>query len=571
MMKAILSVMFAVFFLFSNSIYAEEPTQESTTELYIAFFDRASDTQGLEYWLKSGLSLEQIAESFFQQDETQKRYPDSLANELFITTVYQNIFNHEPDDEGLQYWVNELDSEATTRALSILAIVNGATGDDKIILQNKTEVGFYFADNGLNDAEQAEAVMEGVSVDTQSVEDAKDMIDEFADLPVPPPESLMWTKQFGTDSYEWGKAVTTDKDGDVYITGTTGGYLDGQTLVGNWDAFITKFDSYGQQLWTRQFGTKNSDMGNAIIVDSLGKIYITGEMGGRAFLTIFDGGTRVSTEKFGEWAIGHSIAIDKFGDIFITGSTKESLENPGEYSAKEDIFLAKFKNDGTQIWIRQFGSTEDDIAYSVGIDSHNDIYLSGVTTGDLEGHTQRGAGDLFLSKFNSDGTMIWTTQFGSYGSDTGCSMDIDGEDNIYIAGGTSGDLIDDAFISETWDIFLTKLNTEGETEWMRQYGTPQFDATCSVATDGDGKIYLTGITSGDLAIDKQGSGGDIFLSEFDSSGVRRSTEQYGSERADIGYSLTVDSLGAVYITGMTEGDLDGENSDYGDIFLSKFK
>ncbi len=570
-MKTILSVMFAVFFLFSNSIYAEEPTQESTTELYIAFFDRAPDANGLEYWLKSGLSLEQISESFFYQDETQNKYPDSLTNEAFVTTVYQNLFNHEPDDEGLQYWVNMLDSVAITRALSILAIVNGAAGDDKTILQNKTEVGLYFVESGLDDVEQAEAVMEGVSIDTQSVEDAKAMIDEFADQPTPPPENLAWTKQFGTDSYEWGKAVATDRDGDVYITGTTGGYLDGQTLIGNWDVFLTKFDSYGLKLWTRQFGTKNKDMGNDIVVSDSGKIYITGEMDGRAFLTIYDGGSRVLTKEFGEWSIGHSIAIDKFGDIFIAGTSRESLENPGQYSGKEDIILAKFKNDGSQIWMRQFGSTEDDIAYSVGIDSHNDIYLSGVTTGDLGGNTQRGAGDLFLSKFSNDGNMIWTTQFGSYGSDVGCSMDIDKEDNIYIAGGTSGDLIDDAFVSETWDIFLTKLNTEGETEWMRQYGTPKFDSACSVATGGDGKIYLTGITSGDLAINNQGSGGDIFLSEFDASGIRLSTEQYGSERADIGYSLTTDNMGAIYITGMTEGTLDDEKSGYGDIFLSKFR
>lgn len=569
-MKVILSAVFSVLFLFLSPVYAEEPTQKNTAELYIAFFDRAPDANGLEYWINSGLSIEQISESFFYQDEAQKKYPDSLTNEEFITTIYQNLFEHEPDNEGLQYWVNELDKGTITRTFSILAIINGALGDDKIILQNKTEVGLYFAENGLNDTEQARAVMEGVSVDAQSVEDAKAMIDAFVDHPTVP-ENLVWTKQYGTDSYDLGNAVVTDQKGNIYVTGATGGYLENQTLIGNWDVFLTKFDNSGYKLWTKQFGTQKKDIGNDIIVDNTGIIYITGEMDGKAFLTIFDNTSRVLTKQFGEWSIGYSVAVDSLGDIFIAGATYESLEKPGNYSGKRDIFLAKLKNDGSQIWIRQFGSIEDDIAYSVNIDSHNDIYLSGVTTGDLEGNAQRGAGDIFLSKFSNDGYMIWTTQFGSYGSDVGCSMDIDKEDNIYIAGGTSGDLINDAFVSETWDIFLTKLNTEGETAWIRQYGTPRFDSACSVTTDRNGKIYLTGITSGDLAGNNQGSGGDIFLSEFDASGVRLSTEQYGSKRADIGYSLTTDSVGNIYITGMTEGNLDGENSGYGDIILSKFK
>lgn len=568
-MKKILVSVFILLFILTNSMYADEPEEGDVTELYIAFFDRAPDSDGLRYWQQSGLSLEQISESFFYQEETQKKYPDTLTNEEFITTIYQNLFDHDPDPDGLLYWVNELENGTMSRASSILIITQGALGDDKIILQNKTEVGLYFAQAGLNDIWQATEVMKTVTIDYKSVEDAKIIIDEFAkEL------AIVWTKQYGTDSYEWGKAVSADLYGNIYIVGTTGGYLDDETLIGNWDIFLSKFDSHGNKIWTKLYGTSNKDMGNDITVDQAGNVYITGERDGNAFISKIDSkGNTMWLEIFGNPFvddIGHSIAIDMNGDLYITGVTYANMDNIATPD-KGDIFLVKYKNNGVKLWRKQYGSVENDVAYSVKIDSHSDIFVSGSTTGDLEGNTQQGGGDIFLSKFNNDGDQIWTTQFGSNGSDVACSMDIDKEDNIYITGGTSGDLIDNAYISDMWDIFLTKLNIEGDIAWTRQFGTSQFDSACSVAT-GENKIYITGVTGGDLTGDSyQQSGENIFLAGFNAEGVRISTEQYGSKKADIGYSLTLDSMDAIYITGMTEGNLEGKNSGYGDIFLSKLK
>jgi len=567
-MKKILVSVFILLFILTNSMYADEPEEGDVTELYIAFFNRAPDSDGLRYWQQSGLSLEQISESFFYQEETQKKYPDTLTNEEFITTIYQNLFDRDPDPDGLQYWVNELENGTMSRASSILIITQGALGDDKIILQNKTEVGLYFAQAGLNDIWQATEVMKTVTIDYESVEDAKIMIDGWIDKP-----TIDWTKQYGTDSYDYGKAVTTDTEGNAYIIGTTGGYLDENARYGGWDIFVTKFHSSGSKQWTKQLGTKGDDKGNSIVVDKEGNIYITGERDGYAFVSKMDNnGKRLWLQEFGNNKIGNagnSIVIGLSGDIYVTGVTYVSMEN-NESVAKGDIFLAKFSNNGQRIWREQYGSTEDDIAYSVNIDSYGDIFVSGVTTGDLDGNTQEGAGDIFLSKFNSDGERIWTKQFGSYGSDVTCSMDIDKDDNIYIAGGTSGDLINNAFINEMWDIFVTKLSIEGDVVWTNQFGTSQFDSACSVAA-GENHVYITGVTGGNLVSGSQQDGESIFLAEFNTDGVRISTEQYGSDKSDIGYSLTLDNMGSIYITGMTEGDLEGKNSGYGDIFLSKFK
>ena len=159
-------------------------TKEQIAKLYVAFFDRASDSAGLDYWVNSGMTIEGISQSFFDQVETQAKYPNTFTNTQFITEIYNNLFNRSPDDAGLEYWVKELDDGNISRGNMILAVVNGAQGTDDQILANKTEVAIYFADAGLDDVEDATAVMAGVSEDPQTVIAAKEAIDASAGVSV---------------------------------------------------------------------------------------------------------------------------------------------------------------------------------------------------------------------------------------------------------------------------------------------------------------------------------------------------------------------------------------------------
>jgi len=160
------------------------PTKEEVAKLYVATFNRAPDEGGLNYWVyNSGLSLAGIAQSFFDQPETQGLYPPGTSNRDFIKSVYANLFNREPDTAGWNYWENELNGGAYSKNLFIQTVINGAQdssdGLDRAILQNKTEVGLYYADNRLSDVFDASRVMQGVSADTTTVDVAKAMIDEL--------------------------------------------------------------------------------------------------------------------------------------------------------------------------------------------------------------------------------------------------------------------------------------------------------------------------------------------------------------------------------------------------------
>ena len=146
------------------------PSREEVAKLYVATFDRAPDAAGLEYWVeKSGLTLSQIARSFFDQPETKARYPKGTAPADFVKSVYENLFDREPDAAGLEYWVGELKNGHIDKSRFIEAVINGALGDDAKILANKTAVGLAYAQQGLQDPVQAEAVMEGVDASEESV------------------------------------------------------------------------------------------------------------------------------------------------------------------------------------------------------------------------------------------------------------------------------------------------------------------------------------------------------------------------------------------------------------------
>ncbi|MEA3491310.1 MAG: C10 family peptidase, partial [Campylobacterota bacterium] len=147
-------------------------------ELYVATFGRASDAAGVEYWADSLLTINQIAESFYYQPETQEKYPPGTTYEEFVDTVYLNLFNRLPDPAGRDYWVAALSSGKIKASLFILALINGAQDTDAVILANKTSVGEYYAFNELNDAALATLVMSDIDETEQSVEDAFEIIDD---------------------------------------------------------------------------------------------------------------------------------------------------------------------------------------------------------------------------------------------------------------------------------------------------------------------------------------------------------------------------------------------------------
>ena len=95
---------------------------------------------------------------------------------------------------------------------------------------------------------------------------------------------------FGTSAQDYAGALTTGKNGSIYVTGGTGGNLDGQTNSGGRDAFITKLKPEGTKGWTRLIGTTADEYAYSIATVKDGSIYVNGGA--------FDGSTYTSTNAF---------------------------------------------------------------------------------------------------------------------------------------------------------------------------------------------------------------------------------------------------------------------------------
>ena len=148
-------------------------------EIYIAYFDRAPDAVGLFFWgtvlAKGQLTLEQIADDFFTQPETQMAYPDLSNNTLFAQQVYQNVLGRDFDADGLNFWVGALDGGFVTKSQFILELLEGVDAPaqptdsaetiaqralDAQYLETKTDLGIYYSVIlGMSDVEDARDAM----------------------------------------------------------------------------------------------------------------------------------------------------------------------------------------------------------------------------------------------------------------------------------------------------------------------------------------------------------------------------------------------------------------------------
>lgn len=156
---------------------------ESFIELYIAYFNRAPDAIGLNFWgtaFANGTTLAEMAALFGPQEETLAAYPLGTSNEVFASTVYNNVLGRTPDQAGIDFWVGQLDNGNVSREQFILEVLRGAKSNlkpeegqgfvdqqiaDQAYLENKVDIGAYFAVHrgmsNVNNASDAMALYNG--------------------------------------------------------------------------------------------------------------------------------------------------------------------------------------------------------------------------------------------------------------------------------------------------------------------------------------------------------------------------------------------------------------------------
>ena len=385
----------------------------------------------------------------------------------------------------------------------------------------------------------------------------------------------------GGNGNEWGRAIYGDKDGNIYITGYSfNGVNDDMFVIkinGNTGELVQDFGDNGVVLFNNIAGGNQDDYGKSLYVDENRNVYVAGysfnsannsdayvikldPKGKEIWRKIFD-----NIANINDWDQGYYITGDKNGNIYLTGYSSNGKN--------ADIFVIKLDNNGNEIWRKVFdnisGGNGDEYGSSLDIDNKGNVYVTGWSYyGELA--------YMYVIKLNSDGEV--DKSFGENGkvlihsisenrvSCGGTSLKVDSHGNIYLTGLSSDIKI------KNFDAIVIKLDSTGK--MVSNFGQGGIVILSnimglksnrsvgeSLSLDANENIYITGYIFNN-------TDADVFIVKLDSNGNKVNDlknngtivlDAIGKIKAsEVGYSLYVDKMGNIYITGLC---FNGANND----------
>jgi hypothetical protein len=319
----------------------------------------------------------------------------------------------------------------------------------------------------------------------------------------------------GLGAQDYGNALITDAANNVF----TAGYfhysadfdpdpVDSFVLTGGSGvAFVSKFDANNDFVWASKAGISDN-LYNGIALDDSGNVYTTGKWSNDIYISKRNAqGDTLWNKRYPPTTlnnVGYGIAVDDSGYVYVTGYYwgLSILPNAGN----TDVFVMKLDANGSLVWAKGFGGTGQDFGNSLVIDKSGGIYITGSFSSKVDFNpgtaaadtfflTSAGGKDVYVAKLNSNGQFQWATRAGGILSDVGASIAIDTAGNTYITGNFSDTAVfgSSTFISTGGDdAFVAKLNSSGNFTWTKQFGGDGTDASRDVKLDASGNIFLTG-------------------------------------------------------------------------------
>lgn len=303
-----------------------------------------------------------------------------------------------------------------------------------------------------------------------------------------PNSDYIWSFSIGGNGYEEVKSIKTDNEGNIYITGTFQESIDFDpsanevsiTAESGWDVFIMKLNSFGDLLWVKNLGPY-------------------------------------------KYLKANSMSLDEDNNIYLTGYFSETIDfNPGNESynltasKSDDVYILKLNSYGEFVWAKSFNGTSIERGISLVVDSEQNVCLTGYfeatmfldSNGDVKLQS-KGFTDVFVIKLDKNSNVIWAKSFEGLWSSQSTGIAVDYDDNIYTTGSfkesvdfdPSNNIDTLVSIKENEDVFISKLDKNGNHLWAKMIGGTREVRSNNIATNTRGDVIITGYYESDCDFD----------------------------------------------------------------------
>jgi hypothetical protein len=359
-------------------------------------------------------------------------------------------------------------------------------------------------------------------------------------------------------SSDVGFAVTAGNN-QVYVGGQVTGPIPPKAqnsyLGGNGDSFIQAYDQNGNVLWTAEYGSTAQDRVLGIAADSTG-VYTGGFTMGAITGQKFYGSTDAYVAKYS--LTGQQLWLHEFGGpgvdriqavatdgtyLYTTGYTSESIYSQ-PFQGGQDCFVQKWTQSGTLLWTTEFGSPGTDRCYGV-VANAKGVFIAGRTDNVFAGQTSAGLLDGIVAQFDGNGNMVWLKQFGTSEPDRAWGIAADSS-GIYVTGRFGGSYDGQPYLGGD-DSYIVKFSFTGTQMWVSEFGTSAFERGNGVAVDSTG-VYGIGLTLGTFPGNLSLGSDDCYIGKWSTAGKPVWMVQFGSTGLDQCWGTATDSTG-VYVSG----------------------
>lgn len=375
-----------------------------------------------------------------------------------------------------------------------------------------------------------------------------------------------WARSAGKTDNDVANSVASDNSGNVVSVGyfvsdsiSFGNVHLKNYLASNSDIYVVKYDAAGNVLWAKSAGSSDNDVANSVAIDDNNEVVVTG------------------------YFTSNTIT---FGSTILTRDAATTA----------DIFVVKYDASGNVLWAKSAGGSGADFAQGVAVDRSRNIIITGysnsptVTFG-TETLTGSGGHDIFITKYDAGGTVLWVKSATGSSNDFANAVSIDNNGNTTVTGYFNsasltfgGTVLSNAGGS---DLFLARYDVNGVLQWAKSAGGNGNEFSYSVASDLNGNTFIAGkftsasVVFGSYTLFNNGSGSsDFLLVKYDQSGTVQwaNSAGGGDSEGTAMNSVATDVNGNVFVAGFFSSDridfgsitLNNLTAPLSDIFVAKF-